>query len=119
MEDAWFTSVADELAQCLVDARACAEACEVLLEQARSLEDDELRREVVAALVAPAAVSRVLIELIDEPPSLVLAACRLCRESAHAAAQRLDALGTQIDGTAVLAALRTSETSCKKLLDAA
>jgi hypothetical protein len=74
MDDAWFTECADELARCLVDARACAEACE------RFLATDGARVDDVRALAAPAAVSRVLIELLDHPPELVLAAVRLCHE---------------------------------------
>ena len=119
MEDAWFTGVADELARCLVDARVCAGACERLLEDTRRLDDGELQRQVVAALVGPAAVARVLIELIDQPPSLVLACCRLCRESAQAAVEQLDGLGARIDGADAIAALRDSASSCGRLLDAA
>ena len=82
MDDAWFTECADELARCLVDARACAGACEQFLASAAAGADD-LRR-----LAAAAAVSRVLIDLIDHPPQLVLAAVHLCRElTASAAAE--------------------------------
>jgi hypothetical protein len=80
VEDAWFTECADELARCLVDARTCAEACERFLASDAAGADD-LRR-----LAAPAAVSRVLIDLIDHPPQLVLAAVHLCRELTATAA---------------------------------
>jgi hypothetical protein len=80
MENVWFTECADELARCLVDARTCAEACE------RFLVSDAARVGDLRALAAPAAVSRVLIELLDHPPQLVLAAVRLCRDLTAAAA---------------------------------
>jgi hypothetical protein len=119
MDDAWFTGVADELARCLLDARACAEACERLLEELRDLDDPDLRRRVTSALVGPAAVARVLNDLIEQPPSLVLAACRLCRESAQAAVGVLADCGEAIDGSAASAALRASAESCQRLIDAA
>jgi hypothetical protein len=119
MEDRWFTGLADELAQCLVDAESCAEACEALLESVRAGEDGELQGLVVDALVGPSAVARVLIELIDQPPRLVLAACRLYCESTDAAVEALESLGGRVDAAAALAALRRSSTSCGRLLDAA
>src|SRR5438067_4495038 len=85
--EAWFTVCADELARCLVDARNCAEVCEAYLAALDGAGDD-LRR-AVDVLAAPAAVSRILIELIDQPPQSVLAAARLCRELATAAADEL------------------------------
>jgi hypothetical protein len=106
VEDAWFTECADELARCLVDARTCAEACE------RFLASDAARVESVRTLAAPAAVSRVLIELIDQPPELVLAAVRLCRELTATAAA--DA-GTPED---VRTALRAAAGSSAALLEA-
>jgi hypothetical protein len=119
MDEAWFTDVAEELAQCLLDAERCAEACESLLEQVQQGDDPELQRIVVDALVAPAAVARVLIELIEQPPNLVLAACRLCRDVASTAAEQLAALGTRLDSADTVAALRASAASCGKLLDVA
>jgi len=119
MEDAWFTGVADELARCLVDARNCAAACEQLLENARGLDDDALRQRLVSALVAPAAVARVLGDLIEQPPSLVLAACRLYCDSARGAIDVLEGLDLPIDASGVLTALRTSAESCQRLIDAA
>jgi hypothetical protein len=87
MGEAWFTGYADELARCLVDARNCAEVCEAYLAGLDGSEG-ELRR-AVDVLAAPAAISRILIELIDQPPQLVLAAARLCRELASTAAEDL------------------------------
>jgi hypothetical protein len=119
MEDTWFTGLADELALCLVDAETCAEACESLLEAVRASRDAELQRLVADALVGPAAVARVLIELIDQPPRLVLAACRLYCESTKAAVKALEDLGRRIEAGGALTALRTSAASCERLLDAA
>ena len=119
MGDTWFTGVADELARCLLEAGACAEACEALLATANESADAELRRLAVDILVAPAAVARVLIELIDQPPRLVLATCRLCRESAQRAAVQLEALGGRLETAQTIAALRASVSSCERLLDAA
>ncbi len=119
MEDVWFTGVADELAQCLLDAQTCAEVCEALLESVRASEDAELQKVVVDTVVGPASVARVLNELIDQPPRLVLAACRLCQESMEAAADALEALAHRIDASDTVAALRRSGASCRRLLDAA
>jgi hypothetical protein len=111
MDDTWFKGCADELARCLVDARAAAEACEAYL-NAAGRDPDELLH-AVDALAAPAAVARVLIELIDQPPQLVLAAVRLCRDLAAAAA---DHDHTPLE---VVAALRTAAQSCAALLESA
>jgi hypothetical protein len=119
MDEAWFTGFADELAQCLLDAERCADTCEALLEQVQRGADAELQERVLAILVAPAAVARILIELIEHPPHLVLAACRLCRESAFAAADQLEALGVQLDSADAISALRASAGSCGQLLDVA
>ncbi|MDX6485738.1 MAG: hypothetical protein QOF43_891 [Gaiellaceae bacterium] len=117
MSDAWFTEFAAELARCLVDAESCAQACEQLLERAQASGDAELQRHVVDAVVGVAAIARVLIELIDHPPQLTVAAARLCREAAIAAIARLEALGDRIDTGEAIAALRASEASCARLLD--
>jgi hypothetical protein len=117
MDEAWFTGFAEELAQCLLDAERCAVTCESLLEQMQQGDDAELQKILVDALVAPAAVARVLIELIEQPPNLVLAACRLCRDVASRAAEELDALGTRLDSPDTIAALRASAGSCEHLLD--
>jgi hypothetical protein len=119
MEEAWFTGFADELARCLLDAERCAEVCESLLQTVQRGADRELQQQVLDILVAPAAVARILIELIEHPRHLVLAACRLCRESAAAAADQLEALGARLDGAEAIAGLRTSATSCERLLDVA
>jgi len=118
MEDAWFTDLADELAQCLTDAEVCATACEQLLDEAAA-HDPEVQHALVAALIAPAAISRVLIDLIDQPPQLVLAACRLCHESCRAAAAELERLADRLDATSALPALRATADSCEVLLAAA
>ena len=117
MDEAWFSGFADELAQCLLDAERSAEACEALLETFQRRDDAELQKVLVDALVAPAAVARVLIELIDQPPNLVLAACRLCREVASTAVEQLTALGTRLESANTIAALRASAASCDHLLD--
>jgi hypothetical protein len=119
MDEAWFTGVADELAQCLLDAERCAETCEALLETIKQHGDAELQKIVVDALLAPAAVARILIELIDQPPNLVLAACRLCREVASTAVEQLVELGTRVDSAEAIAALRASAGSCDRLLEVA
>jgi len=116
VEETWFIGYADELARCLTDAEACAEACEAFLESVRGAADDNARR-VVHTLVAPAAIARVLIELIDQPPQLVLAACRLCRDSTRKAIEDMERLGAAT--STVVAALRTSAESCERLLAAA
>jgi hypothetical protein len=118
MAELWFTELADELAQCLTDAEVCATACETLLESVDGQGDAEVRRTLLAVLIAPAAISRVLGDLIDQPPQLVLAACRLCSESCRAAAAELERLGPRLDSSAALPALRTAADSCEVLLDA-
>jgi hypothetical protein len=119
MGDAWFTGVADELARCLVDARECAEKTEAFLDSVRTCDDVELQNRVLGALVAPAAVARALIELIDQPPELMLAAARLCRDTAREGAARLRAIGDELDTGETIAALDTTVESCGRLLDVA
>jgi hypothetical protein len=119
MGDAWFTEVADELARCLVDARKCTECAESLLESLRHVPDAEAQRVALAAVAVPAAVSRVMIELIDHPPQLALAAARLLRDSAEDAASALTALGGRTDGGDAIRALRAASESAARLLDAA
>lgn len=119
MDEAWFTGLADELAQAVVDARACATACEDLLQAARGSLGDALEHELLAALVAPTAISRILIDLIDRPPMLVLAAIRVCRETALQALDDLDRLGLPLETKAAAAALRAASDSCGRLLEAA
>jgi hypothetical protein len=115
MEDAWFTEVADELARCLVDARNCADAGEQLLESPHLRAH---RKTVFDALVAPVAVSRVLIQLIDYPPQLALAAARLLADTADAGAVTLESLDG-VDAAEAVAALRRAAESARDLLDAA
>ena len=103
----------------MLDAERCAETCEALLQTVQQRGDAELQKIVVDALLAPAAVARILIELIDQPPNLVLAACRLCREVASTAVEQLVGLGTRIDSADAIAALRASAGSCDRLLEAA
>jgi hypothetical protein len=120
MEDFWFTGLADELAQAVVDARTCATACEELLEAARDGGLGASREQaLLAALVAPTAISRILIDLIDRPPMLVLAATRVCRETSLQAVAELERLGLPLDCGTAVAALRAAADSCGRLLEAA
>lgn len=119
MDEAWFTSLADELAQAIVDARACATACEELLEAGRGRLGDEQERALLGALVAPAAISRIMIELIDRPPMLVLAAARVCRETSQQALDDLRRLDLPLDVDAAVTALRAVCESCGRLLEVA
>ena len=114
MGDVWFTEVADELARCLVDARHCADAGEQLLQ---SPEVEGHRKTAFDALVAPVAVSHVLIELIDYPQQLALAAARLLADTADTGAVTLGALDG-VDTAAATAALRRVASSARALLDA-
>jgi hypothetical protein len=118
MDETWVTGLADELARCIVDAEMCADACERLLEAVLLDDDLGLQQGLRDALVVPAAVARVLIELIDEPPQLVLAAARLCRDRGAAAIVQVEALAGRVDGDDAVAALRASVDSCSRLLDA-
>jgi hypothetical protein len=108
MDDAWFTGFADELARVLADARTCAETCEEYL---RTVSADRIDADV-RILAAPAAVSRVLIDLTDRPPQIVLATVRMCRDLASAAADELTG------APQVVAALRAVALSTAALLDA-
>jgi hypothetical protein len=115
MADAWFTDVADELARCLVDALRCAESCERLL---ASPHPAAQRKTAFDALVAPVAVAQVLIELIDYPPQIALAAARLLADTADAGAARLAELGRP-EADEAIAALRRAAASAHRLLEAA
>jgi len=119
MGDAWFTGVADELARALIDARECATACESLLERAHGSLAPEPQRRLIAALAAPAAISRIMIELIDRPPPLLLAAARVARETSLHAIGELDALRLPLDASRAYGALAAVAESCEELLDAA
>jgi hypothetical protein len=116
--DAWYTGVADELARCLTDAESCADACESLLERTSELDDQGIRKRIVNAVVGPAAVARVLIELIDQPQQLVIAATRLCRDTSEDALAALRRFPDELVGEAC-ATLRTCSRSCSALLEAA
>ena len=118
MDDAWFTEIPDELARCLTDARNCAEACEGLLAEAAPEPDDELRQRVADAVIGPAAVSRVLFDLVDQPRPLVLAAARLCHETAQEAVGKLERLDGRLDVAAAITALRVCAESCESVLRA-
>lgn len=119
MDDAWFTGLADELAQAIVDARACATACEELLEAARGRLGDGQEHALLAALVAPAAISRILVDLIDRPPMLVLAAARVCRETSQQALDDLRRLALPLDTDGAVEALEAVCASCGRLLEVA
>ena len=116
MEDTWYTGIADELARCLTDAARCADACEELLADVSESEDGRFRKQVIDAVVGPAAVSRVLVDLVDQPRALVLAAATLCRDSASDAAELLAPLPVSADA---VSALRACASSCAALLAAA
>jgi hypothetical protein len=116
VHETWYTGVADELARCLTDARICAEACEALLARVQAADDAELKQRIVDAVVAPAAVSRVLIDLIDHPRQLVLAAATLCRDAANDAVTALTGLD---EATATVAALGACARSCGALVETA
>jgi hypothetical protein len=118
MDDAWFTEIPDELARCLTDARNCAEACEGLLAEVAPEPDDELRQRVVDAVIGPAAVSRVLVELVDQRRPLVLAVARLCHETAQEGAGKLERLDGRLDVAAAITALRVCAESCESVLRA-
>lgn len=115
MPESWFTEYADELARCLADARECAERCEALLVAVAA--DHDVRAHVHHAVIAPAAVARVLIDLFDQPRTLVVAAARLCRDTAEEGATQLELLDSHPEAGAARAALRTCAASCAALVD--
>ncbi|MEP6813378.1 MAG: hypothetical protein ABI990_10345 [Actinomycetota bacterium] len=118
MDDPWFTEIPDELARCLTDARNCADACEALLTEVASAPDDEPRQRVVDAVIGPAAVSRVLTELVDQPRPLALAAARLCHETAQEAVGKLERLDGRLELRPAITALRACAESCENVLRA-
>jgi hypothetical protein len=122
MNEAWYTELPDELARCLTDASACADACECLLETVAASPDHDLRRRLVEAVILPAAVSRVLLDLVDQKP-LVLAAATVCRETSGVAIVRLEALHAEGPRSLpeldlAVEALRACAASCDQLLEA-
>jgi hypothetical protein len=118
-ERAWFSGLADAFAQAFVDARACAAACERLLESGRTTLAPAEQQRLLRAIVLPAAISGVLVDLGDRPPQLVLTATGVCRETALTALEQLTLLAPPLDCTAVATALRRTADSCGRLLEAA
>ena len=118
-EGAWFGGLADELAQALIDAGACADECEKLLDASSRLPSPEQRQRLLGALVAAAAICSVLDGLLDRPPQLVLAGARFCRRASLDALERLDLLAPPLESGAATAALARVAESCGRLLDAA
>ena len=119
MDDEWFTPLADELAQCLLDARACATACEELLAEAQERLDPDAQRRLLSAVVAAAAVSRVLVEALNRPRQLVLAAAEVCRDTTLQAAETLQELALPLDSAAAIEALRRTSASAGAFVEAA
>src|SRR5262245_35815003 len=114
-EEAWFTSLADELERAVLDAGECARTCEELLEASRTIV--ELRRHLLlSALQPPVAMGSVLIDALDRPPELVLAAAGTCRETSLAAVDQLALLARPLETAAAAAALRRVAESCGRLL---
>ena len=110
---------ADELAQCLLDAegaRTSASAARDGCSGAATRELLQVRRRcgrrAGSGGARPARADR-------SATKLVLAACRLYRESAAAAVVRLEALGSRLDSADAVAALRAAGGSCERLLEAA
>ncbi|HVS85047.1 MAG TPA: hypothetical protein VHD91_05415 [Gaiellaceae bacterium] len=118
MGGSWFTEIADELAQAVIDAGECAAACEALLDEARGRLDADSERRVLAALVAPIATANLLVELVDRPPQLLLACVRACRDTSRYALEELGALQHDVDASRAVAALGDLAQSCDALLDA-
>jgi len=117
-DEAWFSELADALAQALVDARACASACEALLESGRETLAHAQQQALLRTILLPAAISGVLVDLGDRPPLLVLAATRVCRETALTAVEQLALLALPLDCSSASAALHRSADSCGRLLAA-
>ena len=75
-------------------------------------------RQKLRRLMALAGSARIGV-CVDDPAQIVLAAARLCRESALRAVLELEPLDGGIDVSAALSALRAAAESCARLLDAA
>jgi hypothetical protein len=118
VNDVWFTEYADELATCLVDAERCADACERLLVAVREGAAVRSPQRLVRAIVAPTAVALVLLDLIDDPPELVLATARLCAETSSNAVRELERFDLLAVGEA-RDALRAFSASCGRFAAAA
>lgn len=119
MGDAWFTECADELAETLIAAREAATACEELLEQARGRFGAEAERRLLATVAPPAAIARVMMDLMDRPPALVLACAQACHDASLTAVAQLGSGELPLDTAAAVAALEGSAAACRRLLDAA
>jgi hypothetical protein len=117
--EVWFSGLADELARALLDAGACAAACEELLEASTDLPDPGQRQRLLAAVVAPAAICGVFVDVLDRPPTLVLSAALVCHEASLAGLEQLEALRPQLEWAAAAAALARTAESCARLLEAA
>src|SRR5690348_246300 len=117
-DESWFSDLADALAQALVDARACASACEALLEAGRETLAQAQQQALLRTILLPAAISGVLVEIGDRPPVLVLAATRVCRETALTAVEQLALLSLPLDWSSAATALRRAADSCDRLLEA-
>ena len=117
-DEAWFSDLADALAQALVDARACAAACEALLESGRETLARAQQQDLLRTILLPAAISGVLVDLGDRPPVLVLAATRVCRETALTSVEQLTLLSLPLDWSTAAAALHRVADSCGRLLAA-
>src|SRR5581483_5823417 len=63
MDEDWLNGLGDELAAARVEAEACAEACEALLEEGRDLLDATQQQRLLRVVVAPVAISRILAGL--------------------------------------------------------
>ena len=119
MGGSWFNEFADELAEAVGDARECAAACEELLEASRGRLDAVAERRLLAALVAPVATANLLTELVDRPPTLLLACVRACRDTSRYALDELAALELDLDTERAVDALGALSVSADALLDAA
>ncbi|HZD87643.1 MAG TPA: hypothetical protein VE088_06525 [Gaiellaceae bacterium] len=119
MDEAWFSGLADELGQAIVDAGECAGACERLLETAHGRLDREREYALFAAIVAPTSISRILVDLIDRPPGIVLAAAHVCRETSLQAVVEVERLALPLETGAAIGALVAVAESCRCLLESA
>ena len=117
--EVWFSGLADELARALLDAGACASACEELLAASKDLPDRGERQRLLAAVVAPAAVCDIFVDLLDRPPPLVLAAARVCRDTSLTGVEQLESLQPPFEWAEAAAALERVADSCARLLEAA
>ena len=117
MDESWFSEYAEELGRCVADALRSAETCEQLLESLDAETDPGLRSTVGRAVIAPTAVSRVLVDLIDRHPALVLGVVRLCADTSLDAVELLEQLrdGRTVDAAS---ALRACAASCAALIEA-